>query len=206
MLKSLVRQFLGEIPSSKKAARRLTSFYFLGRFALGGVFLITLLPDTAFTQNITLGSPVLRLGKSMPKRYTAEGKDVSPPLTWSNLPKDTRELVLIFEDAEGGQVHWLLYRIPATATGLREAITDDEVLSEPAKISGTIQGITDFRDAGPGYRGPKALPEKGHRYRFVLYALDARLGLQPGLDKASLMVLIRDHVIGEAQLIVTYPK
>lgn len=206
MLISLAREFLGEIFSTKKAVGRVTNFYSLRRLGVGGVLLITLLADTAFTQNITLDSPVLRPGRAMPKRYTADGKDISPPLTWSNLPQGARELVLVFEDAESGRVHWLLYRIPMTATGLREAVPSDEVLSEPAKISGSIQGITDFKDAGPGYRGPKASPDKEHRYRFILYALDARLGLLPGLDKASLMILIRDHVIGEGQLIVTHGK
>ena len=203
---SIVHELFGKIISTKKAAGRVASFYSLRRPVVGGVLLIALVAGTAFSQNITLDSPVLRSGKAMPKRYTADGKDLSPPLTWSNIPRDARELALVFEDVENGRVHWLLYRIPVTAPGLREALPSDEVLSEPTKISGTIQGITDFKDAGPGYHGPKASSDKGRRYRFILYALNARLGLLPGLDKASLMILIQDHVIGEGKLVVAPPK
>ncbi len=139
----------------------------------------------------------------MSKKYAAFGKDMSPPLIWSNVPRQALELVLIFEELETGRVHWLLYRLPATALGLREALPQDEVIAEPAKISGTIQGLTDFKDQGPGYHGPNPPEGKESRYRFLLYALDAKLGLLPGLDKASLMSLIRDHIIGEGELIVT---
>ncbi len=173
---------------------------------LAGLSLAAPCATAAARQKITLQSPVLKAGSAMPKRYTAVGKDVSPPLSWSNVPKDALELVLIFEDVEDGRVHWLLYKIPPTAPGLREGIPRDEVLSEPEKISGTIQGITGFKGMGPGYRGPDKPSGREGRYHFVLYALDAKLGLLPGLDKASLMTLIEDHIIGEGELQVTCRK
>ncbi len=157
----------------------------------------------ASIQKLTLESPALKAGGVMPKRYSAQGKDYSPPLVWSNLPQGTQELALIFENVDEPRVHWLLYRIPATAQGLREGIPNDEVLSAPGKIAGTVQGITDFKDSGPGYHGPGQPFSEERRYRFVLYALNARLGLLPGLDKASLMTLIQDHIIGEGELVVT---
>jgi hypothetical protein len=142
----------------------------------------------------------------MPKRYTAEGKAVSPPLVWGDLPKETMELALVFEDLEGPRVHWLMYAIPAKAISLREAIPQDEVLSEPSKLAGTMQGITDFKQSGGGYIAPTAQAGKPHRYLFTLYALDAKLGLQPGLDKASLMFLMQGHIIGKGELIVSCGK
>ena len=78
-------------------------------------------------------------------------------------------------------------------------------LSEPAKLAGTIQGITDFKQAGVGYIAPTQAG-KSHRYQFTLYVLDAKLGLQPGLDKASLMFLLQGHIIAKGELIVTCGK
>ncbi|HYK89340.1 MAG TPA: YbhB/YbcL family Raf kinase inhibitor-like protein [Acidobacteriota bacterium] len=170
---------------------------------LKATLVLVFLTESASTQKVTLESPVMKPGGVMSKRYTAYGKDLSPPLVWSNIPSQARELALIFEDVESTRVHWLLYRIPVTAPGLREAVPQSEVISEPAKISGTIQGLTDFRDQGPGYHGPNPQAGEVRRYRFLLYALDARLGLLPGLDRVSLMSLISSHIIGEGELIVT---
>ena len=149
---------------------------------------------------------MVKPGKAIPKRYTAEGKGISPPLVWSELPQETRELALVFEDLEGPRVHWLVYSIPTKATSLPEGLPNDEVLSEPSKLAGTIQGITDFKQSGVGYIAPNTKAGELHRYQFTLYALDAKLGLQPGLDKASLMFLVQGHIIGKGELIVTCGK
>jgi Raf kinase inhibitor-like YbhB/YbcL family protein len=164
----------------------------------------SLISGSAFIQNIILESLVLKPGRTMPKRYTAAGDNHSPPLQWTNLPSNALELALIFEDAEDTKVHWLLYNLPASVPGLREGLPDDEVLTEPEKISGSIQGLTDFKR--PGYQGPN--PPKGEKrsYRFTIYALNSRLGLQPGLDKPSLMALIRNHIVGIGELTVTCGK
>ncbi len=159
-----------------------------------------------FAQNLLLEIPVVKPGAALPKRYTAEGKALSPPLVWSSVPKDTRELALLFEDVDGPRVHWLLYSIPVKATSLPEGISKDEVLSEPSRLVGTIQGITDFKQSGVGYVAPVREEGKPHRYRFTLYALDAKLGLQPGLDKASLLVLLQGHILGRGEFIVTTGK
>ena len=142
----------------------------------------------------------------LPKRYTLEGKAASPPLIWTEMPKDTKEFVLLFENLDTARVHWLMYSIPAKATSLPEGIQNDEVLSEPSKLTGTIQGITDFKKSGVGYIAPSVNAGKQERYQFTLYALDAKLGLQPGLDKASLMFMIQGHIIGKGELIVTSGK
>jgi hypothetical protein len=174
------------------------------------VILSTLLITGASAQTkIVLQIPPLVPGKTalkLPKRYTLEGKGVSPPLAWGKLPKDSRELALLFEDLEVSRVRWLVYSIPAKATALPEGIPNDEVLAEPSKLAGTIQGITDFKQSGVGYIAPSTKAGKEERYQFTLYALDAKLGLQPGLDKASLMFLIQGHVIGKGELIVTSGK
>jgi Raf kinase inhibitor-like YbhB/YbcL family protein len=165
---------------------------------------ITLVANVTFAQSITLESPAFRLGQAIPKRYAAEGKSYSPPLVWTNLPEATRELALVFEDVEESKVYWLVYRISVKATKLPENLPRNEVLTDPPKLAGMIQGLTDFKQAGPGYVAPDRVSGKEHRYRFTLYALDAQMGLLPGLDKDSLMVLIQNHIIGKGELPVKY--
>ena len=137
----------------------------------------------------------LKPGAAMPKRYTGQGRSLSPPLAWSFAPEKTLEYALIMEDLDDGKVHWVMYRIPGKITAIPEGIPAVEVLKEPSKLSGTIQGTTAFRQKGPGYIPPVS----GRRYQFTLYALDAHLGLLPGLDKESLMSLVQGHIIGKGE-------
>jgi len=175
----------------------------IGILASGSALLIALLANNAYGQTIALESLVLKPGKAMPKPYTASGKNISPPLVWRNLPTHTMELALIFEDIDEPKVHWLIYRIPASLPGLPEGLPQEEVVAHPPRLSGMIQGLTGFKQGGVGYRGPDPPQGKEHRFRFTLYALNAKLGLLPGLDKESLLTLIRNHIIGEGQLLVT---
>jgi hypothetical protein len=166
----------------------------LRKFALWTVLLLIPAVTTAATV-IKLEIPSLKPGAAIPKRFTAQGRSVSPQLVWSFAPEKTLEYALIMEDVSDGKVHWLMYRIPGKIVSIPEGIPNDEVLKEPSRLSGTIQGTTGFRENGPGYTPPVS----GHRYQFTLYALDAHLGLQPGLDKESLMVLIQSHIIGKGE-------
>ena len=97
-------------------------------------------------QKITVTSSVLKEGQPMPKDYTADGKNVSPPISWSNLPAGTKELALICEDPVAPTpqpfVHWVLYKIPPTATGLPEGLPIDAATPMPKELTGTIQGIS----------------------------------------------------------------
>ena len=121
----------------------------------------------------------------MPRDYTPDGRNLSPPLTWSNLPPATKEIAVVCEDPDAGNpppfVHWVIYNIPATAKGLPEGIPIDPAAPMPAEIAGAIQGVSGFRRAI--YRGPAPPPGKPHHYHFVVYALDADLGLKPGPDQ-----------------------
>ena len=181
-----------------------TLYSFLRRLGAGGLMLAVFLGAGAPGRQISLLSLAMNPGGPMPKKFTAEGQEISPPLVWSNLPDETQELALIFEDLDVPRVHWVVYRIPAKAGGLPQRLPRGDVLTKPDKLSGTIQGLTGFRGDSPGYHGPNPSHSKLNHYRFTIYALDARLGLQPGLDKPSLLILIQDHVIGEGALNVTY--
>jgi Raf kinase inhibitor-like YbhB/YbcL family protein len=148
-------------------------------------------------------------GKPIPKKYTGEGVDVSPPLVWTAVPEGTRELVLICDDPDAPRpepwVHWLIYKIPAATTALAEGIPQEE---RPAEPSGALQGENSWpKGENLGYRGPMPPPGHGtHRYFFKLYALDVELDIEPGADKEALLAAMAGHVIGEGQLMGTYER
>ena len=172
--------------------------------------LIAALPVQAQTPAaITVSSPVLKQGQPMPVDYTADGKNISPPIAWSNLPAGTKELALICEDpiAPTPQpfVHWVVYKIPATAKGLPENMPADAATPMPADLKGTIQGLSGFRR--PMWRGP-APPKPGvaHQYHFIVYALDAPLEAAEGLNKPQLLEAMKGHIIGQGEIIATYER
>jgi Raf kinase inhibitor-like YbhB/YbcL family protein len=159
-------------------------------------------------QKIAVASPTLKMDETMPRDYTPDGRNLSPPLAWSNLPPATREIAVVCEDPDAGNpppfVHWVIYRIPPTAKGLPEGVPIDPAAPMPAEISGAIQGVSGFRRAI--YRGPAPPPGKPHHYHFVVYALDADLGLKPGLTRADLLSAIAGHVIGQGELVSIYER
>ena len=142
---------------------------------------------------------------AIPRTYTCEGGDVSPPLAWSGVPATARSLALIVDDPDAPDpkapkmtwVHWVLYDIPAGATGLPEAVA-------PAGLpAGTREGVNDWKRTG--YGGP-CPPIGRHRYFFKLYALDALLGNLGPATKADVERAMKGHVLAEATLIGTYQK
>ncbi len=140
-------------------------------------------------QALIVSSPTLTAGESIPQDYTADGRNVSPPLQWSGAPASTKEFAVILDDPDVPMpqpfVHWVIYKIPATAKGLPEGIPIDPAAAMPAEIAGAVQGTSGFRR--PIYRGPAPPPGKPHHYHFKVLAIDAVLDLKPGLTKAEMM-------------------
>ena len=155
---------------------------------------------------VSITSTAFEPGQPIPKKYTGEGADVSPPLAWSNIPKDTKELALICDDPDAPTsepwVHWVIYKIPANATGLPEGLPREKTLKTPA---GAAQGVNSFDKVG--YGGP--MPPKGHgthHYHFKLYALDQPVASPAGVDKKKLLAEIREHELGRGELVGTYQR
>jgi Raf kinase inhibitor-like YbhB/YbcL family protein len=165
-------------------------------------------PVAQAPQTITVASPTLAVDQPIPREYTADGRNVSPPLTWSSTPAATKELAVVLEDPDAGNpppfVHWVIYKIPATAKGLPENVPFEPGVPMPAGIAGAVQGVSGFRR--PIYRGPAPPPGKVHHYHFVVYALDANLDLKPGLNRVELLDAIKGHVIGQGELVATYER
>ena len=176
--------------------------------ALGVAVLAAALSAQSTPATITVDSPALKSNRPVPRDYTADGRNISPPLTWSNVPAGTKQLAVVCEDPDAGNpppfVHWVIYNIPPTAAGLPENVPFEPDAPMPASIAGAIQGVSGFRR--PIYRGPAPPPGKTHHYHFVVYALDASLDLKPGLTRADLLSAIQGHVIGHGELVATYER
>ncbi|MDH7511662.1 MAG: YbhB/YbcL family Raf kinase inhibitor-like protein [Clostridiales bacterium] len=137
----------------------------------------------------------------IPRKYTCDGEDVSPPLAWTGVPEGAKTIALISDDPDapvGTWVHWVLFNLPAAEKGLPEAVPPDEELKNGAK-----QGQNDFRRIG--YGGP-CPPGGTHRYFFKLYALDTVLNLPAGATKAELLKAMEGHILAQGQLMGKYRR
>jgi Raf kinase inhibitor-like YbhB/YbcL family protein len=147
-------------------------------------------------------------GEMMAKEFTPDGRNISPPLTWSNLPAATKQIAVVCEDFDAGNpppwVHWIIYNIPATATGLPANLPIDPAVPMPRELAGAVQGYNGWRRAM--YRGPAPPAGKPHRYHFVVYALDAELNLPARLTRAELHEAMKGHVIGQGELVPVYER
>jgi len=150
---------------------------------------------------IKLTSSAFKDGQPIPRGYTCDGADVSPPLEWSDIPKNAKTIALVADDPDapsGTFVHWVLYNLPADGMGLIENTPMTETLK-----GGGMQGTNDFKKIG--YGGP-CPPSGTHRYFFKLYALDSELASKPGATTADLEKAMGGHVLGQAQLMGTYSR
>jgi len=147
-------------------------------------------------------SPVFEEGAYIPRKYTADGPDVSPPLQWTDPPAATKSFALICDDPDapaGTWVHWVIWGIPPEARGLPERVPTDKRLAD-----GSVQGTNDFRRIG--YGGPAPPRGPAHRYFFKVYALDDALSLEPGATKSTLLEAMQGHILADAQLIGRYGR
>jgi len=141
--------------------------------------------STAFTE-----------GGEIPRDYTSDGKNVSPPLSWNGVPESAKSLALIVDDPDapsGAFTHWVVVDLPPTATELPEAVS---------KLPGGRLGVNDWKRAE--WNGP-APPKGRHHYSFKLYALDRELGLAKP-TKQELEAAMAGHVLAETKLTGTYQK
>lgn len=140
-------------------------------------------------------------GAQIPRRYTCDADNISPPLAWSGVPAAAQSLALIADDpdAPGGTwIHWVVFDLPAGAQGLPEAVK-----AQPSIAGGGTQGVTSFRKIG--YGGP-CPPSGVHRYYFRLYALDKQLGLPSSATAREVQAAMQGHVLAESALMGRYQR
>lgn len=157
---------------------------------------------------IEVTSTAFQANGRIPKKYTGEGADVSPPLAWKNVPEGAKELALICDDPDAPTpepwVHWVLYKIPAEQDALPEGVARDARLKNPA---GALQGANSWPKDNIGYRGPMPPPGHGtHHYHFRIYALDKPLALEAGADKKTLLQAMKGHILAEGELVGVYER
>ncbi|KKQ60823.1 MAG: hypothetical protein US82_C0028G0003 [Parcubacteria group bacterium GW2011_GWC1_38_22] len=147
---------------------------------------------------LTLTSSAFENNGMIPRRYTCEGENISPPLEISNIPSEAQSLALIVHDGDapvpGGWTHWLLFNIDSMSAGQ---------ISENSIPRGAVEGQTSFGVSG--YGGP-CPPSGTHHYEFKLYALDSELALDEKAKKADLEHAMEGHVVGITNLIGLYSK
>ena len=154
---------------------------------------------------LTLTSSAFSPSGEIPPRYTCDGRDVAPPLSWSGVPEKARSLALTVDDPDAPDpkapkmtwVHWVLYNIPVSAVGLPEAAR------APTLPPGTKEGLNDWKRTG--YGGP-CPPIGRHRYFHKVYALDVMLPDLGTPTKAKLEAAMSGHILAQTELIGTYQR
>jgi Raf kinase inhibitor-like YbhB/YbcL family protein len=147
-----------------------------------------------------LTSSDFKSGGGIPSKFTCDGADVSPSLTWSQVPENAKSFALIMDDPDapvGTWVHWIIYDIPAEVRGLPPGMSKAESLPDGSK-QGSSWGVKQFDRVG--YGGPCPPPGKPHRYFFKLYALDRMLSLSPRATVNDLETAMKGHVLAQTQL------
>jgi Raf kinase inhibitor-like YbhB/YbcL family protein len=150
----------------------------------------------------SISSSDFQNGGDIPKKFTCDGADSSPELSWTEPPADTQSLALIADDpdAPGGTfTHWVLFNLP---TGTRNLTSNVSKIDELP--NGARQGRNGFRKIG--YGGPCPPPGKPHRYYFKLYALDKPLDLKPGASKEEQEKAMEGHILAKAEIVGKYGR
>jgi len=162
----------------------------------------SVVPPEDNNTGFSITSPAFIDGTNIPVKYTCNGQNMSPALTWGQGPAGTASFALILEDPDAplkNFTHWVIFNLPPDIQGLSEAITREGTLT-----SGALQG----KNGGGsiGYFGPCPPKATPHHYRFTLYALDRSLDLNAGATKDQVRQAMEGHILGEAQLIGIYQR
>ena len=151
---------------------------------------------------LELKTTAFRPGGTIPTQFTCSGKDISPALSWDEVPPQTRSFVLIVDDPDapaGTWVHWVVYNLPAAARQLPERVPHGDAIAGGGK-----QGLNDFPH--DGYRGPCPPPGKPHRYFFRLYALDTVLSPRAPVRRRDVDSAMKGHILAKAELMGTFGR
>lgn len=151
---------------------------------------------------LSLSSTAFQDGGNIPNKYTCQGQDVSPPLSWGAPPAGTLSLALVVEDLDspGGRfAHWIIFNIPLDIRELNEAVSPQSRLP-----NGALEGKNDFGKIG--YGGPCPPSGKPHRYQFTIYALDTALNLEAGPSKKQVLNALEGHILARGQLTGLYQR
>ncbi len=163
-------------------------------FVILALFIITQQDAFADSGKLKISSPAFKDGGIIPKKFTCDGQNISPPLKIENVPKNAKVLVLVVDDPDaprGTFTHWLVWNIPTKTTKL---LVGQKGFSQGTNDAGTL-----------GYAGP-CPPSGTHRYYFSIYALDSQLDLSTKSKRKDLQTNIQNHIIQKATLLARYSR
>lgn len=155
---------------------------------------------------LTLTSPVFDHQSKIPAKFTCDGEDLSPALSWQGEPSGTKSFVLIMDDPDappGTWIHWVVYNIPAGIHHFDEGLLKSQELSGGI-LQGACWGVKDMSRVG--YYGPCPPPGKSHRYFFKLYAVDTVPNLKKGATKEDVLAAINGHTLAQTELVGLYGR
>jgi len=147
-------------------------------------------------------SPSFGNGEEIPRKFTCDGPDASPQLTWAEPPNGTISFALLVDDPDapvGNWNHWAIWNIPPASLGLSEAVPKNRNLPD-----GSVQGTNDFRKIG--YNGPCPPAGKPHRYYFKLFALNKKLELGQDAGKRELELAMKGYILAQAEWMGRYQR
>jgi Raf kinase inhibitor-like YbhB/YbcL family protein len=160
------------------------------------------MPGRCVAQGFALESPAFASGATIPRVYTCEDADKSPPLSWRGVPARAKTIALIVDDPDaprGTWVHWVLYNLAARTDHL-----DESVAKTPTLANGARQGVNDFGRIG--YNGPCPPAGAAHHYRFRMLAIDTSLDLSLGATASQLEAAARGHTLASAEFIAIFAR
>jgi len=171
-------------------------------------FIVTVVVDAQSPTSFIVESPSMTTGEMMPRVYSPDGRNMSPPLRWRGLPEGTRQIAVICQDHGAGNpppwVHWIIYNISGSVDGLPAGLPFDSSESMPRGLEGAVHGNNGW--GLPMYRGPAPPGNSLHHYDFAVFALDEELNLPPGMDREELLEAIDGHVIGRGDMVPIYRR
>lgn len=154
-------------------------------------------------RDLKVTSNAFEEGDMIPRKYTKDGEDISPPLTIKGIPKEGESMAVIMDDPDapvGTFTHWLIWNIPVEKNNIPAGVPQDKVV---ASLDGAVQGLNDFGEIG--YRGP-APPSGVHNYYFKVYILNQKLDLPYDAIKDELVDAVEKHMLQKAELVAQYKR
>jgi Raf kinase inhibitor-like YbhB/YbcL family protein len=152
--------------------------------------------------DLRLSSPAFNPGAPIPADFSCDAGDHSPALAWTGAPAGTKSYALIVEDPDapmGTFVHWVVFNLPAAASGMAADAPKTPQLADGARQGNNGMGAV-------GYKGPCPPPGKTHHYHFELFALDSTLDMPSAADATSLRAAMQNHVKANAELVGTFER
>jgi Raf kinase inhibitor-like YbhB/YbcL family protein len=161
-----------------------------------------LAPAKGGSLRLTVTSSVFSSGVDLDDRFTQNGDNMSPSITWSKGPAGTLSYVVLTEDAGVNRkdpiVHWVIYNIPSTTTSLPQNVPTDATLENGAMQGKNVRGAV-------GYIGPKPPAGQTHPYHFEVFAINGRLNVDPATaDRATVIAAMKNRVVAQGDLVVNY--